>query len=413
MNTIREHNTIKYPAKMLPTSIVESFYCIEEAIYQRGYSQIVLNFENTNAAFAVGILRLCSFIEHKKQTTETTFTLYFGNNRIIERLFINQNWASIIDPENYASSNYKGHRQVPAIRYSNSSEQQTILNQILDKLLASFDNLKRDDFASIEWALNEIMDNVLVHSESTCGGIVTLQTFNNKNKKIEFVVSDSGIGIPNTLRNSFDEEYTDVDLLLNSVKEGVTNGRGQGNGLFGSLNICQFSNGYFSIDSGGAFLSSNYKNGIHVRPHKVVFPGTTIYASINANIKGVLANALRFKNIQHIPTDYIETKYEMNETPEGCILYQIDPSVVSVGSRLSGNGERNKLYNLIRMSDSEKIIIDFSNVSLISSSFADEFLAKLYYKLGSRWFNEKIEIANINLTIKSIIQKAINQREQE
>ena len=69
----------------------------------------------------------------------------------------------------------------------------------------SYTDLHRSDFAAIEWSLNEIMDNVLVHSESNFGGLVQLTTFNNYNKKIEFIVSDGGNGIPCTLKPHISE----------------------------------------------------------------------------------------------------------------------------------------------------------------------------------------------------------------
>ena len=409
MSVERINNRIVFFDNTESFCIAQAITLMEEAINERGYKDIELDFSGSKNAFASGILRLCSYINSKKENG-ITFSLFTNGNVEIRKLFINQNWAYLIDPSIFAKSNYKGYRQVPSIEYSDPQEQQNVLNSILDKLICSYDDLERSDFASIEWALNEIMDNVLVHSESKCGGIVSLQTFNRENKKIEFVVSDSGIGIPNSLRSAFSNKKTNADLLLNAVQEGVTNGKGQGNGLYGSLQMCRISGGFFSIDSGGVLLTSSDKNGIHVLPHKTIFNGTTVYASINANRKGLLANALRFKDEIHIPIDFIETSYEIKSTEDNTITISIDPKEVSVGSRISGNGQRIKIENILLLSEIEKIYIDFNLVSLISSSFADEYIAKLFVKYGKDYFNKHIEIINANTNIKSIIQKAILQR---
>ena len=112
-------------------------------------------------------------------------------------------------------------------------------------------DLKRSDLAAIEWSLNEITDNVINHSESSTGGYVQLSTLKSRNI-VEFVVSDAGIGIPTSLRKPFPELTSDTNALHQAIREGVTRDKqvGQGNGLFGSVEICWASEGYFELDSG-------------------------------------------------------------------------------------------------------------------------------------------------------------------
>jgi hypothetical protein len=167
----RNNNSISFSGENDTFAINSAIQLIEEAISYRGYQHIELDFSKSESAFAVHMLRLCSFVLLKKKSG-IDFSLYLNGNVEIERLFTVNNWASIIDPDRYKKSNYKGFRQVPAVIYSNPEEQQNTLNEILDKLFSSYTEFVRSDFASIEWTLNEIMDNVLVHSNSACGGII-------------------------------------------------------------------------------------------------------------------------------------------------------------------------------------------------------------------------------------------------
>ena len=48
--------------------------------------------------------------------------------------------------------------------------------------------MRRADFAAFEWSVNELTDNVLVHSEPRIGGIVQVSTFHKMSKRVQFVV---------------------------------------------------------------------------------------------------------------------------------------------------------------------------------------------------------------------------------
>ena len=58
----------------------------------------------------------------------------------------------------------------------------------------------------------------------------------------------------------------------------------------------------------------------------------------------------------------------------------------------------------------KKISIDMKDVSIISSSFADEVFGKLVKEIGFLNFNQNFTITNITSTNHNLIDKAINQR---
>jgi hypothetical protein len=82
----------------------------------------------------------------------------------------------------------------------------------------------------------------------------------------------------------------------------------------------------------------------------------------------------------------------------------------SFGSRVAGEPVRTKLENLIRMNGARRVLVDMSDIPLISSSFADEVFGKLFVLLGPLLFAQALEFRQISQTVRSLIDKAIMQR---
>lgn len=59
------------------------------------------------------------------------------------------------------------------------------------------------------------------------------------------------------------------------------------------------------------------------------------------------------------------------------------------------------------------IILDFANVESVSSSFADELVAKVLIEVGIENFLKCVKIRNANDFIKTIINSSINDRLHE
>lgn len=55
-------------------------------------------------------------------------------------------------------------------------------------------------------------------------------------------------------------------------------------------------------------------------------------------------------------------------------------------------------------------VIDFNGVNVITSSFVDELIAKLFIELGLFQFNRRIKMANMSMTQQQTLQKSIVQR---
>ncbi|OJX52733.1 MAG: hypothetical protein BGO88_12985 [Flavobacterium sp. 38-13] len=116
-------------------------------------------------------------------------------------------------------------------RYTKEN-QIVVLNSIL-KVLRENSSMNDNVYTSLDYCLNEILDNVLNHSEQNEGWVVA-QHFGQLNS-IRLVVADYGIGIHNSLnlKHNFSEE----EAMLKCIEEGVTNGKGQGHGLYATVTI--------------------------------------------------------------------------------------------------------------------------------------------------------------------------------
>jgi hypothetical protein len=375
----------------------------------RGYEDVQLDFSRCDFTHAPPMLALAAACE-QYQSKGIDFNLVLPIDEKLNRLFLNSNWAHIIEPEKYPTSEFQSLVHMPALHYVTSEEQFDLINRIMDKMLASVIQFERNHFKALEWSINEITDNVLVHSQSPRGGLIQLTALKNV-KKVEFVVCDCGIGVPTSLRSSHGLKISsDVDALAKAIEQGVTRDKsvGQGNGLYGSYQIAVRSGAPFGVHSGYATLYYTPRTGMHTRKETIPMTGTMVVCGIDYTQPLLLEEALGIKTMRFSPVDIIETKYET--TDDGNINFLMKNEAASFGSRKAGTPVRNKLRNLVAMSAEGKVVIDFVDIHLVSSSFADEVIGKLFLDLGPLNFSAKIELRNVDPTVKLLIDKAIIQR---
>lgn len=74
-----------------------------------------------------------------------------------------------------------------------------------------------------------------------------------------------------------------------------------------------------------------------------------------------------------------------------------------------GRRARLKIDNLL-VDKSVTIEFDFSDVPLISSSFADEVFGKLFAELGAMEFMRRCSFRAVDPTVRRLIDRAISQR---
>jgi hypothetical protein len=381
---------------------------IHKAVEDSGYQDLILDFSKCSTAFPSSMLATCAQVMSKR-ASGVDFQFILPESQKMARLFNNANWSYLLDPRMHKPSNFQGHTQVPATQYNNPEEQHSSVNRIVNAILGAIPDIERSSFAAFEWSINEITDNVLTHAESLIGGIVQVSTFQKNKKIVQYIVADAGETIPKTLRTTH-EFLTDVDALDKAIREGVTRDKsiGQGNGLFGSYQICSHCKGKFHVESGHATLAYSDKGGLHIRNENVPYDGTLVIASIDFSNSELLEEALQFGGQRYTPVDYVETNYETNNGDR--LYFLMKEESKSFGSRPAGTPLRNKLSNLYKMGGGNKIFIDFEGIPIISSSFADEVFGKLFVEIGPLGFMQRFEFLNIPQTVRQLIDKAIAQR---
>jgi hypothetical protein len=79
----------------------------------------------------------------------------------------------------------------------------------------------------------------------------------------------------------------------------------------------------------------------------------------------------------------------------------------SFGSRKAAEPINIKFKNIVKVCGNCKVFIDFEDVAVISSSFADEVFGKLFAEMGPLAFMQKFEFLNTSDTVRSLIDRSI------
>jgi hypothetical protein len=122
--------------------------------------------------------------------------------------FLDTNWAHFLSPELHRPSDDLTDPHLVCQQFSNAKEHLAISRGIIDLIMKSGIVPSRSALGMLEWVINEVMDNVINHSESFSGGFVQLAIF-PPSKKFAFCVVDSGRGILSSLQPTFPQLTSD------------------------------------------------------------------------------------------------------------------------------------------------------------------------------------------------------------
>jgi len=152
-------------------------------------------------------------------------------------------------------------RFIQARRITTSDE----LNQFITDMVPLLHTTPEQAYP-IKYVMSELVRNVLEHSKSDVGAIVSAQYF-KKSNRISIGVADRGIGIKEAINRSYtaktDEEA--IDLALRPGITGTTTRIGgtefnAGAGLFFTKSIAKVSRDFFLIYSGNSFFKLHKTN---------------------------------------------------------------------------------------------------------------------------------------------------------
>jgi hypothetical protein len=131
---------------------------------------------------------------------------------------------------------------VEIARINKDHRDDTLLSRLIDALSGACGTRSdAGDLKGAAWTIfAELIDNVFSHSATPLDGYAALQVY-TRGGKLKVAVSDSGLGIMQTLRPALKAEFprfaalSDVDLLVETLRHGLSrHGRDRGCGLKGS-----------------------------------------------------------------------------------------------------------------------------------------------------------------------------------
>ena len=414
---LRDGNRIRFIGRVNSYAHRQFMFCLHEC-HKLGYQDIDLYFSECEAAFPSGMIPLLPHVDVLRREG-VDFSLTLPNIEGLARLFANANWAHFVEPETYPMSDTVHDRHLAAQRFTDSTQQERLVNEFMDVVMRNM-TLERDVIAGLEWSINEITDNVLNHSECEEGGIVQVSTFRDA-QKVAFGVADSGRGILASLREGHPGLRTDAQAIGEAMKAGVTRNpdAGQGNGIAGALRIATMSGGAFEITSGLAQIvvrtgqrddnsDSQSDAQVYERRERQRFWGTVVYAEIGLVGSFHLSEALGFSGEPYQPVDIIELQYE-TESGDAVVLRLREEST-GFGSRLAGRQLRTKCLNLLNAEPTKPLLLDWTAIPLVSSSFADELIGKLFASLGPLAFSARVRNIGMESIVRGLVDKAIMQR---
>jgi len=199
--------------------------------------------------------------------------------------------------------------------------------------------------------------------------------YHSRKKILAICVYDCGIGIYNSLLQGNHKPASEIDSLTMAVQEGVGDGKGQGNGLYGLFQIVNDNNGRLTISSGhSAIMLRNgylkkFSNNVTVSDKNC---GTIVDFQLDLSKKIDIKKAL--KSIGGF--DGFDIRIDNMLEDNDWLRYDVYDNCSGTGTRIAGKELRNDVVNTMRRAKSP-IILDFANVMACSSSFIDEFVSFL------------------------------------
>ena len=381
--------------------VVSDFlYTMNQAI-KEGIDDFQIDFSETDATFPNACTPMAGILEYyKKHGIKFEYTGAsgkIGTTRMLQPIVLSK--KELLLSKNSLNKVWK---------FCDSDDVKQLVDAYIDELYKS-GRFAKGTLPSLEWSLNEVMDNVIQHADIECGYI--MGQIHGNGKYVAFTIYDYGRGIYNSLKNSVHAPRNVIDALTLSIQEEVTRDKrvGQGNGLFGLHSIIKQGNGSLVITSGNGLYS--FKRGeIYTYSRKPMLSktnaSTTIDIQLDSSKELSLEKALVFRGKVH---KLLDLKLENLENEQGYLHYKVKDYAEGTGTRQAAARVKNEIINMITEAR-KKIILDFTGVAVISSSFADELIAKLLMELGFFQFNNVISLKGMDGSQQTILQRSVIQR---
>lgn len=300
------------------------------------------------------------------------------------------------------------------VRYDDEAEAQRISTSFMEELTSKV-VCEAGVIDALNWCVYEVLDNVFQHSHSTSGYV--MMQLHASNRTCVIAVADTGRGIHRSLLEAADESKIDRSQLTHAhlaighaLQKGVTSkgSLNQGNGLHGLRRSVEINGGSLSVRSGrGLWRLTDGAVTATTDLSRAVLDATNCHSTTvdwrldcatPVSINDALGRAEQ-------PSELLE---DIEVEPDH---YRIpaDEVELHVGSRAKGAELRTRIKNYLN-AGARQIVIDLSNVGVISSSFADEVSGKLAVELGELEYRRRVFFDGASATNRSLIERATELR---
>lgn len=398
--TTREGNVITIRSLQNYNCVNSFIRALYNGYKKAGYEEFVIQFKDIQGIFPNAAVPIAGLIDFFRKE----------NNLAIEGKSYNENLQAILSPYELPNRQDALQRALGKIwKFQISKDIYEIQTSLINELRRN-DIFANGVLEGIEWSINEIMDNVLNHSQASCGFI--MGQIHKSTKHVAFTIYDTGIGIYNSLKDSINSPRNNADALTLCIKEGVTRDKkvGQGNGMYGLFSLIREGNGRLVITSGrDAYQyidgTPSITKDVHLYPSKERW-STTIDFQLDYSQDISIKKVLTFNGKVF---DFTNLYAENLENDAGELVFRISELAEGTGTRESALRLKNEIINLMK-TNRQIAVLDFSNINVVTSSFIDELVAKLLVELGLFQFNRYIKLTNMSTTLQQTLQKSVIQR---
>ena len=260
--------------------------------------------------------------------------------------------------------------------------------------------------AALNWCLFEVLDNVFQHSESEAGFFMA--QLHKINQRLLLCVADSGIGVHRSFyKGGKYRPPTPFDALTLAVREGVSStGDKRGNGLYGLKGVIEHNGGRLDIVSGRGLLQIS-PSGIDGRNSGADF---IIDADHHCTVLDFSLDVSKPVDLgQVLGAPEPDIRLEAIESDDGRYVIPVIDHAQGTGTRPAAERLRNYLVNYLN-EGAPFLVLDFTGVSIVSSSFADETIGKLAEEFGVVGFSQRFRLVNMNSNVQMLLDRAIALR---
>lgn len=286
------------------------------------------------------------------------------------------------------------------------------LNDVYQQVLASLTShfeIELSVLQALSYCFYEILDNVHIHSGKPLGTAIT--HFDSQKNILRVLVADDGMGIRNSLaENSRYHSIGESEALAMCIQDSVTDGKGMGFGLYATSRLMNNVGITFVIHSGKhkLILKDDHTEVIE----NGLWSGTIVYMEISTSqdidpndVVDHRTDADEQYNESFVACDELDSLWCEADVSSSIEFAQYGSDF---GTREMGAKIRNVIETLLEQD--ERIMLDFSNVNVVSNSFADECVAKLLLNHPLTYLKQHISFKGLNSVAERSVLVALQRR---